>query len=81
MNHSYEPNAFAFVEGRQVRVRSLKRINPREEITICFVDELDDVIVRQADLKESRWDGFSCPCMKPQLSSLILKFLTMEYRQ
>ncbi|KFY86851.1 hypothetical protein V498_07364 [Pseudogymnoascus sp. VKM F-4517 (FW-2822)] len=46
MNHSCDPNTFAFFEGRQLRVRSLKPIQAGEEITVSYVDAREGFMMR-----------------------------------
>ncbi|KAM7187351.1 hypothetical protein V8F20_011015 [Naviculisporaceae sp. PSN 640] len=62
INHSCEPNAFAFFEGNQLKVRSLKRIAAGAEITICYVDPTIDTVRRQKLLKLDHF--FDCSCSR-----------------
>lgn len=64
LNHSCDPNAFIFVEGRQARVRSLRAIHPGEEITVALVDTRLDVESRRAALRlQTLCDDYVCNCM------------------
>lgn len=60
LNHSCDPNAFLFFEGRQLRLRSLKRIAPGEELTICYTDPTIEVTLRRAFLQ--KYHFFDCHC-------------------
>ncbi len=60
LNNSCAPNAFAFFEGNELRVRSLKSISPGEEITICYIDPTTAAFKRQAVLKAIYF--FQCRC-------------------
>ena len=62
-NHSCDPNAHIFFEGRTLRVRSLRCIPSGEEITISYIGNRADVITRRADLK-AKW-FFHCDCKWP----------------
>ncbi|CAK7210927.1 hypothetical protein SCUCBS95973_000958 [Sporothrix curviconia] len=63
LNHSCEPNAFIFVEGRQTRVRSLRAIDPGEEITVALVDTRLDVQNRREALRlQTLNDEYVCYC-------------------
>ncbi|KAL2017321.1 hypothetical protein VTK56DRAFT_2294 [Thermocarpiscus australiensis] len=62
INHSCDPNAFAFFEGRQLRVRSLRKIAAGEEITICYLDPTIYVAGRQDILKREHF--FVCECKR-----------------
>ncbi|CAK7216262.1 hypothetical protein SEUCBS140593_002809 [Sporothrix eucalyptigena] len=63
LNHSCEPNAFIFVEGRQTRVRSIRTIQPGEEITVALVDTRLDVESRREALRHQTLnDNYVCNC-------------------
>lgn len=63
LNHSCDPNAFIFVEGRQTRVRSLRAILPGEEITVALVDTRLDVESRRAALRlQTLCNDYVCKC-------------------
>ncbi|SPQ24006.1 16ce20a4-d59a-4ef4-9f5d-28d34fe9a566 [Thermothielavioides terrestris] len=62
INHSCDPNALVFFQGRELRVRSLKKIAPGEEITICYIDPTFDVAARQEVLKREYF--FDCSCAR-----------------
>ncbi|KAK4163361.1 hypothetical protein QBC43DRAFT_355110 [Cladorrhinum sp. PSN259] len=62
INHSCDPNAFVFFEGTELRVRSLKKIAPGEEITICYIDPTIDVSTRQEILLREHF--FNCRCTR-----------------
>ncbi|AEO67295.1 uncharacterized protein THITE_2144701 [Thermothielavioides terrestris NRRL 8126] len=49
-------------KGRELRVRSLKKIAPGEEITICYIDPTFDVAARQEVLKREYF--FDCSCAR-----------------
>jgi SET and MYND domain-containing protein len=60
INHSCDPNAFAFFENSELRVRSLKPIYPGDEITQTYVDFKAGVMVRQEVLQSEYF--FTCKC-------------------
>ncbi|KAL1841102.1 hypothetical protein VTJ49DRAFT_7433 [Mycothermus thermophilus] len=62
VNHSCDPNAFAFLEGSCLRVRSLRKINPGEAITFCYVTAHMDVLARRGMLKEEYY--ITCDCSR-----------------
>lgn len=59
-NHSCDPNAFVFHEGRQLRMRSLKPISPGDEITLSYVNLRAGMIPRGIMLRNSF--SFVCSC-------------------
>lgn len=63
LNHSCEPNAFVFFEGRHAHVRSLRMIYPGEEITIALIDTRPDVQNRREALRQQLFnDEYVCKC-------------------
>ncbi len=75
INHSCVPNAFAFFENSELRVRSLTRITPGEEITICYIDPTVTVFKRQEALKHDHF--FVCRCkLQPHVTSALLTTTT-----
>ncbi|KAJ4286905.1 hypothetical protein N0V88_007849 [Collariella sp. IMI 366227] len=54
VNHSCDPNAFVFFDGRQLKVRSLREIVAGDEITICYLDPTLDVAARKKILRRGR---------------------------
>ncbi|KAK4677823.1 hypothetical protein QC764_302260 [Podospora pseudoanserina] len=62
INHSCEPNAFAFLEKGEIRVRSLRKIAAGEEITICYIDPTVDVKSRREILMDEHF--FECDCAR-----------------
>ncbi|GAB1318472.1 Histone-lysine N-methyltransferase set-6 [Madurella fahalii] len=62
MNHSCDPNAFAFFDGRQLYVRSLKTIAAGEEITICYLDPTIAISIRREFLQREYF--FDCRCKR-----------------
>ncbi|KAK4175265.1 hypothetical protein QBC36DRAFT_355247 [Triangularia setosa] len=62
INHSCKPNAFAFLEKGEIRVRSLKKITPGEEISICYIDPTIDAKSRQEILMDEHF--FECDCTR-----------------
>lgn len=60
INHSCEPNSFAFLEKGEIRVRSLRKIAAGEEITICYIDPTVDVKSRREILMDEHF--FECGC-------------------
>ncbi|KAK4227007.1 hypothetical protein QBC38DRAFT_391919 [Podospora fimiseda] len=62
INHSCDPNAFVFWEKGEVRVRSLRKIEAGEEVTICYVDPTIDVATRGEMLEKEHF--FTCRCLR-----------------
>jgi SET and MYND domain-containing protein len=60
MNHSCDPNVFAFFENSQLRVRSLKPIQAGDEITQTYVDVQAGVMMRGEMLRSQYF--FTCGC-------------------
>lgn len=60
INHSCDPNAFAFVEGGKIHVRSLRKISAGEEVTITYLGMTVDANSRQKKLKKLHF--FNCYC-------------------
>lgn len=60
MNHSCDPNAFVFFENSQLRVRSLKPIQPGDEITQTYVDDKAGMMIRGEMLRSQYF--FTCEC-------------------
>ncbi|KAK0741997.1 hypothetical protein B0T21DRAFT_360516 [Apiosordaria backusii] len=73
INHSCEPNAFAFLEKGEIRVRSLKKIAPGEEITISYIDPSIDVKSRQEILMDEHF--FECDCTRCKAEIKLQKHL------
>lgn len=78
MNHSCDPNTFAFFEGRQLRVRSLKPIQAGDEITVSHVDAREGFTMRHDVL----WFKYFIDC-KCELESLglVVRLTTMHHRR
>ncbi|KFY40413.1 hypothetical protein V495_05443 [Pseudogymnoascus sp. VKM F-4514 (FW-929)] len=64
INHSCDPNALIFYEGSQFRLRSLRRIQAGEEITIGYLPYEFGVWMRRELLNERYY--FICGCNKCQ---------------
>ena len=60
MNHSCDSNAVVSFDGSQLHVRSLRKIERDEEITISYVDSTNPFRRRQQELKERYF--FECQC-------------------
>lgn len=52
INHCCDENANIFFEGRELRCRAAKTIEAGEEITACYADERQDVLLRRKQLME-----------------------------
>lgn len=63
INHSCDPNAFAFFDGRRLYIRSLKTIAAGEEITISYLDPTITVCIRHEILQHEYF--FDCRCAPP----------------
>ena len=60
MNHSCDPNAFVFFEGRSLRVRSTRKLFAGDEVTQCYTDVGMDVLFRRPMLSDEYF--FDCHC-------------------
>ena len=60
MNHSCEPNALIVFQGNSLRVRSIRKLVARDEITQCYTDVDMDVLIRRHMLKSDFF--FDCHC-------------------
>lgn len=61
-NHSCSPNAHASFEGTTLRLRAIRPIAPKEEISIGYCDVARPRRARQADLLKGY--GFLCLCAR-----------------
>lgn len=68
INHSCNPNTVLFVEKGHVVARSLRVIQPGDELTICYVDSMAPVASRRAALERDHF--FHCYCKFPQIIPL-----------
>ena len=60
VNHSCSPNAFAFWEEGQLRVRSLKSLKANDEMTVCYLDPTSVLLKRRTLLERDHF--FYCRC-------------------
>ena len=60
INHSCDPNCIALFNGPDICVRSIKEINPGDELFLTYVSLISPLEVRQSDLKEGYM--FDCKC-------------------
>ncbi|BFZ62174.1 hypothetical protein YB2330_003256 [Saitoella coloradoensis] len=60
LNHSCSPNAAVVFENKNLTIRSVRAIGPKEEITISYVNHLQRRDIRRRELKE-KW-FFQCEC-------------------
>jgi len=60
MNHSCDPNCIALFDGADICIRSIKKIQPGEELVLTYVSLISPLEIRQADLKEGYM--FECDC-------------------
>ncbi|XP_077986964.1 histone-lysine N-methyltransferase SMYD3-like [Glandiceps talaboti] len=60
LNHSCDPNCVAVFRGTDIYIRSIKKINPGEEITICYIEVFTTTARRRRELKEMYY--FDCTC-------------------
>jgi hypothetical protein len=61
-NHSCRPNASSMTKGQTLEVKSLFDIKPGEEITISYIDLVQERHVRK-NLLKSHW-FFDCQCIR-----------------
>ncbi|KAJ5153723.1 uncharacterized protein N7500_009162 [Penicillium coprophilum] len=64
MNHSCNPTAFVFFEGRQMRVRALRPLRAGEEICQSYADLSSSVFHRQEAIEKDYF--FKCACARCQ---------------
>ena len=63
VNHSCEPNAFtSHIINHGMRIVSARAINPGEEITISYVDPIQNRLRRRKNLKHGYY--FDCNCVR-----------------
>ncbi|OBT62586.1 hypothetical protein VE03_07379 [Pseudogymnoascus sp. 23342-1-I1] len=62
INHSCDPNAFLFLEGRTLRMRSLRPINAGEEITRSYMELEEGMVERREALRDMY--SFVCNCIR-----------------
>eukprot|EP01084_Bolivina_argentea_P227558 384318_1 len=63
INHSCDPNAYWYMDGEQMKVMTLKNVDPSTEITCSYIDQFQyywSVKERQTRLKKG-WN-FDCNC-------------------
>lgn len=70
INHSCDPNAFAFFEGNRLHVRSLKPIAAGDEITLPYCNTMVGVLSRREGLQKSHFLTCSCECTRSILLSM-----------
>ncbi len=63
INHSCDPNAILFFEGRELRLRSLKKIVRNSQISISYIDPTLTVASRQTFLKREYFFDCRCRCL------------------
>lgn len=66
INHCCDETAHVFFEGRELRCRAVKDIAAGTEITVCYQDARQDVLLRRRTLKELFY--FTCDCELPSPS-------------
>ncbi|KAJ5280580.1 hypothetical protein N7478_005952 [Penicillium angulare] len=62
MNHSCNPTAFVFFEGRQMRVRTLRPLRAGEEITQSYVELSSSIFLRKKIIENDYF--FKCLCLR-----------------
>eukprot|EP01117_Protostelium_nocturnum_P018282 TRINITY_DN7618_c0_g1_i1.p1 TRINITY_DN7618_c0_g1~~TRINITY_DN7618_c0_g1_i1.p1 ORF type:complete len:466 (+),score=121.22 TRINITY_DN7618_c0_g1_i1:129-1400(+) len=60
LNHSCEPNCVVVVEGNVAKIRSIRRIENDEELTISYVEIANSKLIRNQKLLENFF--FQCQC-------------------
>lgn len=70
INHCCDENAHVFFEGRELRCRAWKDISAGTEITVCYQNDRQDVLLRRRTLKEQFF--FTCDCKLARKSNFPL---------
>ncbi len=60
LNHSCRPNALHLFIGRQLLLKAVRDIGPGEQLFITYIDTLQLLSERQADLHSGY--SFTCAC-------------------
>lgn len=61
MNHSCAPNCHVAFDGARISIRSLSKLNAKDEMTISYIDSTYPRQLRQQELKERYHFTCSCP--------------------
>lgn len=64
LNHSCEPNAYLFVEGKELRVRSFKPISAGDEITFSYEGPIEPALLPDCLKYTHLIDNCCCPVCK-----------------
>ncbi|KAF9437727.1 hypothetical protein BGZ76_011436 [Entomortierella beljakovae] len=64
MNHSCVPNCLYTFKGSRIECRAIRDIQPGEELTISYIDQIDVTKVRQKQLMERYQFTCECPLCK-----------------
>ena len=64
LNHSCEPNAYLFVEGKELRIRSSKPLSAGDEITFCYCGPTEPVLLRDILKYTHLIEKCCCPVCK-----------------
>lgn len=65
INHSCDPNVFFFMEGSQLRFRTIKQISAGEELFLSYTDPTYDIMSRRTELLATY--HFTCTCHRCKL--------------
>ncbi|KAJ9137517.1 Histone-lysine N-methyltransferase SMYD3 [Pleurostoma richardsiae] len=68
LNHSCLQNAYVFIEGRDVRVRTLRPLHAGDEITVSYVDPGIGVIDRRDKLRNTFFIDCKCPKCRVEMA-------------
>ena len=74
LNHSCVPNCIALFNGPQIVIRSLKDIQPNDELLITYVNLTDPSVTRKEELKEGYMFECRCTlCDEPEYSDMLMR--------
>ncbi|GJJ73926.1 hypothetical protein EMPS_06284 [Entomortierella parvispora] len=64
LNHSCVPNCIYTFRGARVECRAIRKVQPGEELTISYIDQIDLTKVRQRHLQDQYHFTCDCPLCK-----------------
>ncbi|KAF1344899.1 hypothetical protein BDV97DRAFT_373252 [Delphinella strobiligena] len=76
LNHSCDPNVYFFVEGNQLRFRTIRPISDGEELFISYTDPSYDVKSRGKELLMNYY--FECTCRRCNIEVTELKIAQLD---
>ena len=79
LNHSCVPNCIALFNGPQIVIRSLRDIQPNDELLITYVNLTDPSVTRKEELKEGYMFECKCTlCDEPEYSDMLMRSMRCE---